>query len=315
MTKRKTFLECEKECVTAFASLWPKTTMRESRASIERESIQPPELPLPRNVPLVKLNPTPFYININGEVLQIPRHLLSRHALLKPLQQKQSLCTDCDCTAAGWPNTIYPNDVFVLSLKDFAGAPVHGWFVRFRAEPLRLVHIPLEIAGKLFLRLHEGTLKRSSLYTSLIDIALIDERFPFDELLRRTLRCLSKIKPHQSNKRKFDCQQSPLQQSVPASPTREMKDCCSLCQNEAEIVEMTCCGISGGTCRKCNARVRGLCTLCDRQTLTSSHNCDTCRRDFSFDASGYPCAVCGRASVCSTCHSDCSVCWACIEKS
>ena len=291
--------------------------MRESRASMTCETTQTPTLPLPRTLTLVKLNPTPFYTNFNGEVLQIPRHVLSRHALLKPLNQKQSLCTDLDYTAAGWPTKMHPNDVFVLSLKDFAGAPVHSWFARFRAEPQRLVRLPLKSSAELFLRLHnEGTLKRSSLYTRLIDIALIDERFPFDELLKRTLRCLSKIKLHQSNKRKFDeCQtiQSPPQQSIPASPIRETKDCCSLCLNEAEIIETACCGISGGTCRKCNDRIRGLCTLCDRQTLASVYNCESCRRDFSFEASAYPCAVCGKSSVCSTCHSDCSVCWACIE--
>lgn len=286
------------------------------------EETRPHTLPPPRRTPSISVDYSRFYIEYDGKKLVIPCNLLARTALLSPLKVRQAICVGCDADDCleGWPS-VRPNDVYVLKLKDYTGNVIYGWYVRFQADPFRLIRVPKPLVAKLFLKLHnDERLSKSSLHQTVVEVSLIDQDFPFEELLRRTLLCISSTQSKKRKRGKTDQdteapRSEPSQDlSVPASPKRNMEDCCSICLEEVEVLPSNCCGLSGGTCRTCNDKVRGLCTLCDRRTLTSAYECEGCRNNCTFEESGYPCSACGEPRVCVNCHSELSVCWACINK-
>jgi hypothetical protein len=279
-------------------------------------------LPLPTHIPSINVEYSSFYIESDGKKLVLPQSVVARTALLPPLKVLQAICIGCeadDCLS-GWPS-VRPNDVCVLKLRDYTADTVYGWYVRLQSEPYRLIRVPRPLIAQLFLKLHsDERLRRSSLYEKYTDVALVDHEFPFEELLRRTLVCTSSAKSKKRKRSKNDdgaeADSSPSNNdlSVPASPRRNMEDACTFCLEEVEIVPSGCCGLSGGTCRRCNDKVRGLCTLCDRQKLTCTYECECCRKQCTFEHSGFPCCVCREARVCVDCHLGFSVCWSCIEK-
>ena len=281
------------------------------------EDSQPRTIPLPPYIPSVNVDYSPFYIESDGKKLIVPENLLARNAPLSPLKVTESICVNCDVKDCldGWP-IVRPNDVCVIKLKDYAQNLIYGWYVRLDAEPFRLIRVPRPLIAKLFLKLNaDERLSKSSLHRTFTDVALIDHEFPFEELLRRTLLCTGKSKKRKRSKTDQDDEPPrSAELSVPASPKRNMEDCCSLCLEEVEVVPSKCCGLAGGTCRTCNDKVRGLCTLCDRRKLTCTHECGCCHSDCKFEESGYPCCACGEARVCVNCHAHLGVCWTCIEK-
>jgi hypothetical protein len=287
-----------------------------------KEETRPHTLPLPRHTPSIKVDYSRFYIESVGQKLVIPCNLFARTALLSPLKVRQAICVGCDADDCleGWPS-VRPNDVYVLKLNDYNGNVIYGWYVRFQVEPFRFIRVPKPLVAKLFLKLHnDERLSKSSLHQTVVDVVLIDRESRFEELLRRTLLCMNLTQSKKRKRSKTDqdteaprSELSPVL-SAPSSPKRNMEDCCSLCLEEVEVFPSNCCGLSGGTCRTCNDKVRGLCTLCDRRTLTCAHECDRCRNRCTFQESAYPCSACGEPRVCVSCHSEFSVCRVCIDK-
>jgi hypothetical protein len=270
-----------------------------------------------------------LYIESKGLKLKVHSHMIVRIQHASPLKSARQGCNDCTgLFCDGWPR-LRANDIIVLRVIDFEGNPTYGWFVRFEGEPSRLVRVPAASAASLFLKLHDDErLKRCSLYDRLTDVRMFDQEFSFDQLLIRRLKRINEVvNPSRKRKRskdessevgrapeEFEQPEQTTAPSAPASPRRNMQDCCSLCLEEVEVTPSSCCGLSGGTCRKCRENLRGLCTLCDRRVLTSMYECEVCKRACTFEQSGFPCCACGSASVCGECHGQMGVCWECIAK-
>lgn len=301
---------------------------------ILQHEVEPLQIPIPTHLPNVNTELSSLYIESKGLKLKVHASMIVRMQHASPLKSVRGVCNGCTdlfCDE-GWPR-LKANDIIVLKVIDFEGNPTYGWFVRFEGEPLRLVRVPAASAASLFLKLHEDErLQRCSLYDRVTDVRMFDEEFSFDQLLIRRLKRINEVvNPSRKRKRsKEDSlpagrapepyeqpeQPEPYEQtaapSAPASPRRNMQDCCSLCLEEVEVTPSSCCGLSGGTCRKCRENLRGLCTLCDRRVLTSMYECDVCRKAHTFEQSGFPCCSCGVASVCGECHGQMGVCWECL---
>ena len=278
--------------------------------------------PLPTRLPNVNTELSAFYIQSKkGDNLNLHPSMLVRIQQSHPLSDiGSSSCADNGLFGFdGWP-ALRANDIIVLQILDFEGKSAYGWFARFEKDPSRLLRVPTMAATGLLVKLHENErLKRCSLYDRLTDCSMFDEDFLFDEILDRKLRMINRsVKPFRKRKRSkqdgFPVAHVPDVLSMPSSPRRNMDDCCSLCLEEVEVTPSSCCGLAGGSCRTCSENLRGLCTLCDRKVLTSMHECGVCKKEHSFQESGFPCCGCGAAAVCSGCYTQMSVCWDCLGK-
>ena len=260
-----------------------------------------------------------FYIEFGGEKFNVPKMMFSRIKHAPPLRSQIDHKFKRDQQqkpheTARW-SAVNPVDVIVLDIFDFCGNRASGWFCRFDEQPRRLVRMPDLVVAKLFLKLHkQSKIYTSSLYDEFTEISLVDENFPFDELLLRTLQKLKGVYSHKRKRSEDDgfidlCQSS---LSAPSSPSRCTNDVCPLCLEEGPVLASSCCGVAGGACVACSEQLRDMCLLCDRKTLSSSHECGICRLDKSFKDSGFPCHVCGCASVCRDCHGKMGVCWSCV---
>lgn len=288
-------------------------------------------MPPPRRIPVVNTQLSPFYIESNGVKVKIHSNVIEHPTdpeKAPALIVREGVCTGCNdpFCCQGWP-ALKPTDIIVLKVRDLVAKTVYGWFTRFEGEPFRLVRLPPSVSALLFLKCAEKAHSQSSpLYHRLNDISLFDEEFQFEELLIRKLKIINKAVSIARKRKRNKQEELPIGSlseeseergqynppSIPSSPLRNMDDSCSICLEEVEITPSKCCGIAGGTCRKCNDNVRGLCTLCDRQMLTSTVRCNICRKKRIFQESCFPCCGCGRACVCVDCHANMEACWDCM---
>lgn len=306
----------------------PRTWKKLGMPETPQHEVGPPRIPVPTRIPIVNTELSSLYIESDGRKLRVHPSMIARMQHATPLKTFRGTCNGCTglFCCDGWPR-LKANDIIVLKVVDFEGGSAYGWFCRFEAEPLRLVRVPPATAASLFVRLHDDQrLRRCSLYERMTDVLLFDDEFAFDQLLVRRLKRMNEVANPSRKRKRSKGEGLPVARvalehpeqlatpSAPASPRRNMQDSCSLCLEEVEITPSSCCGASGGACRKCSEKLRGLCTLCDRRVLTSSYECETCKRAHSFEHSGYPCCSCGVASMCRDCHSAMGVCWECIGK-
>lgn len=278
---------------------------------------QEKRLPLPLQIPAVNLKKSGLHVITEGGVrYAVPTSCIARCAT-ETVVAKQSVV---DELATGWP-TVILNHIFVLSIRNTDGQRVYGWFVRFESDPRRLMRVPLDIVARTFLRMDScAHLKTSRLYEEFCDVRLVDESVCFCALMTKHLQHVNnwwaKGTSNALKKRKREPVEFETALSVPPSPRRkEMNDTttCSLCLEDLDDVQpSTCCGSASSTCFKCKSKLRGLCLLCDRSTLSSHYECSCCKQWICFEQSGFPCLSCEKASVCRGCHSQGSVCSECL---
>lgn len=289
-------------------------------------------MPPPRRIPDVNTRLSSFYIESNGIKLKLHPNAIEHPTdpMDTPLLViKEGVCKGCEdpFCCKGWP-ALQPKNIIVLKVCDISAKTAYGWYARFEGEPFRLVRLPPSVCATLFLKCAgEAHLQSSLLYDRLNDISLFDDEFQFEELLIRKLKIMNTAASITRKRKRSKQEELPMERlseeseergqyrppSIPASPRRNMEDCCSICLEEVEITPSRCCGISGGTCQKCNDKVRGLCTLCDRKVLTSTLRCSVCKKKRTFEESGFPCCGCGKGCVCVHCHAQMGICWDCLD--
>ena len=285
--------------------------------------IAPQDLPAPFSLPTRTARNTfsHFYLDDGGTRVRVPYSAIVRDHNSMPVASNPPVCHGCPSGGCshGWevPN---PRDVVVLAVRDGDGDLHHGWYLRFRSAPKRLVRMPFTIVQKLWFYIRrEPELRGSSLGKEFMDAYLTNPCINFDALALVRYQRLQEVIRRLDEKRggKRTRNGSPVtveaQRSAPATPLRvqAVVGQCSVClEEDIELNPNRCCA-ADRTCVDCHTKLRHCCPICDRNKVNASYQCLTCNNVVSLRDYGLPCATCGKHALCGSCygeHAECVTC-------
>lgn len=206
-----------------------------------------------------------------------------------------------------------PVSIIVLSAYDpNTSHQRFGWFVRYADDATgELEQVPYAVAKEL----QRSMEAHPVLYTSSLcsKYALQEEKTDFLELAHKSYqRIYSNIKSEL--KRKREPPSAKVKRPV-ADPKRHAGELhtCVVCLEDSETAIARCphetC--KAATCSTCHQVERGLCPICDRESINADYPCSACGQLARLQAYGFPCLTCKSATLCKSCYTTYEECRPC----
>ena len=226
-----------------------------------------------------------------------------------------------------WPGMLDVENLIIVKTTLKHGEPIFGWFVEFDCTPGFLRRLPthlVRVLARKFNRL-TSTPREARVMQHFRDCVLVRPDVDFVTVAdvrfyRQKVAMLREVKQARKRQRTYMEQRNveedledtgnTSEASRSSSVERESADCPICFEHGEHLMGFFCCK-AGSCCESCSRKIRGLCSICDRELLNAAFRCAHCTAATRLKDYGYPCSDCGKNILCKACFLDWCECCDC----